>query len=217
MLLLKYLPTVREPRLYLGMERTYLSYIKFLFVAFGTGILSEKLTLLFSGIHLDRLVPFFRDLYLLLTWPSLLLLCLVFFRFVSDLRYVDGGVAVTAKEIQDPRIYLSAERTILAWFRSGMAMIAFGFVIEKFDFFLDRLSYLLHTRVDMAHTFAGMDVVFVVLGMINLLLGGVGFGLTVHQIDLGAYTPHKILYLIYGASLFVAIAVLSFMLLQVGA
>ena len=129
MLLLKYLPTVREPRLYLGMERTYLSYIKFLFVAFGTGVLSEKLTLLFSVIHLDRLVPFFRDLYLLLTWPSLFLLCLVFFRFVSDLRYVDGGVAVTAREIQDPRIYLSAERTMLAWFRSGIAMVAFGFVI----------------------------------------------------------------------------------------
>ncbi|MGC8504438.1 MAG: YidH family protein [Acidithiobacillus sp.] len=217
MLLLKYLPTVREPRLYLGMERTYLSYIKFLFVAFGTGVLSEKLTLLFSVIHLDRLVPFFRDLYLLLTWPSLFLLCLVFFRFVSDLRYVDGGVAVTAKEIQDPRIYLSAERTMLAWFRSGIAMVAFGFVIEKFDFFLDRLSYLLHARVDMAHTFAGMDVVFVVLGMINLLLGGVGFGLTVQQVDRGAYTPHKVLYLIYGSSLFAAIVVLSFLLLQVGA
>lgn len=62
MLLLKHLPTVREPRLYLSMERTYLSYLKFLFIAFGTGILSKKMILLLAALHFYGLIPFFSGL-----------------------------------------------------------------------------------------------------------------------------------------------------------
>ena len=42
MLLRKKLLAVREPRLYLSMERSYLALLKFIIVAFGAGLLARK-------------------------------------------------------------------------------------------------------------------------------------------------------------------------------
>ncbi len=38
--------------------------------------------------------------------------------------------------IDDPRIYLAAERTFLAWIRTSVSLMGFGFVIARFAFFL---------------------------------------------------------------------------------
>jgi putative membrane protein len=36
----------------------------------------------------------------------------------------------------DPRVYLAAERTFLAWIRTNLALMAFGFVVSRFGLFL---------------------------------------------------------------------------------
>jgi putative membrane protein len=36
----------------------------------------------------------------------------------------------------DPRVFFAAERTLLAWQRSSLALMGFGFVIERFSLFL---------------------------------------------------------------------------------
>lgn len=212
MLLLKKLPSVREPRLYLSMERTYLAYLKFLFIAFGTGILSKKMTLLLAALHFYGLVPFFQDLYRLLTWPVLVLLFMVFYFFVRDLRYINHGAPVTSKEIQDPRIYFSAERTFLSWIRTGISIVIFGFVMEKFDFFLTKLALMMHRVISLQASFSGMDVIFLILGVFNIAVGLGGFLLTVKQVDQGAYHPHHKLYGFYGLVLFICLSLLSFFL-----
>lgn len=38
--------------------------------------------------------------------------------------------------------YLAAERTVLAWVRTGLAMMGFGFVVARFGLFLQRLQVL---------------------------------------------------------------------------
>lgn len=40
----------------------------------------------------------------------------------------------------DPRVYYAAERTLLAWVRTGLAMMGFGFVVAKFGLFLREIS-----------------------------------------------------------------------------
>ncbi len=39
----------------------------------------------------------------------------------------------------DPRVYFAAERTLLAWIRTGVAIMAFGFVVARFGLFLKLL------------------------------------------------------------------------------
>jgi putative membrane protein len=36
----------------------------------------------------------------------------------------------------DPRVFFAAERTLMAWNRTGLALMAFGFVLERFGLFL---------------------------------------------------------------------------------
>ena len=38
--------------------------------------------------------------------------------------------------MSDPRVFFAAERTLLAWVRSGLTMMAFGFVVARFGLFL---------------------------------------------------------------------------------
>ena len=40
----------------------------------------------------------------------------------------------------DPRVYFAAERTLLAWVRTGLAMMGFGFVVARFGLFLQEMA-----------------------------------------------------------------------------
>ncbi len=40
-----------------------------------------------------------------------------------------------------PRDYFAAERTLLAWIRTGLALMGFGFVVARFGLFLRELQF----------------------------------------------------------------------------
>jgi putative membrane protein len=42
----------------------------------------------------------------------------------------------------DPRVYMAAERTFLAWIRTGVALMGFGFVVARFGLFLREVAAL---------------------------------------------------------------------------
>ena len=42
----------------------------------------------------------------------------------------------------DPRVLLAAERTLLAWLRTGIALMGLGFVVARFGLFLRELALL---------------------------------------------------------------------------
>jgi putative membrane protein len=47
-------------------------------------------------------------------------------------------------DTDDPRVIWAAERTLLAWIRTGLAMMGFGFLVARFGLFLRELATVRH-------------------------------------------------------------------------
>jgi inner membrane protein YidH len=65
----------------------------------------------------------------------------------------------------DPRVLYAAERTLLAWQRSSLALMGFGFLIERLSDFVPPLR---HQAENSGHHFVAL-----VVGVLFILLGSV--------------------------------------------
>ena len=80
--------------------------------------------------------------------------------------------------LSDPRVFFAAERTLLAWVRTGLTIMAFGFVVARFGLFL-RLLAAQHVPTGAAVTQAPHDlsnlvgIALVLIGTGCLILGAV--------------------------------------------
>lgn len=49
---------------------------------------------------------------------------------------MDTQAGLMAGEVEDPRTYFAAERTFLAWIRTGLGLMGIGFAVSRFGLFL---------------------------------------------------------------------------------
>src|SRR5277367_4211569 len=88
----------------------------------------------------------------------------------------------------DPRVLFAAERTLLAWQRSAIALMAFGFVVERFGLFLTMV--LRQTQDSGQRTFSLIfGVLLLALGAAVALVSARQFLLVARSLDPAVVPP----------------------------
>jgi putative membrane protein len=79
--------------------------------------------------------------------------------------------------LSDPRVFFAAERTLLAWVRTGLTVMAFGFVVARFGLFLRLLAAQqpgmtahVDTHRDMSNV---VGILLVLVGIACMVLGAI--------------------------------------------
>lgn len=77
-------------------------------------------------------------------------------------------------ELNDPRVYFAAERTLLAWNRTSLALMAFGFVVERANLMM---AFIAGAKEEAVQSWLAMVVGlgFIVLGVGVALMSIVQF------------------------------------------
>jgi putative membrane protein len=94
---------------------------------------------------------------------------------------------------QDPRVYFAAERTFLAWIRTGLGLMGIGFAVSRFGLFLRELSAS-QSRLP-AHT-TGLSVwsgiALVVLGVIVNISAVLRHLQLIRELRTGTWRPGEV-------------------------
>src|SRR5271166_5990827 len=109
-----------------------------------------------------------------------------------------------------PSDYLAAERTFLAWIRTGVALMGFGFVVARFGLFLQALQV---RQPVLAGQPSGISVwfgtVLLVLGVLVNILAALSHVRLVRELNRGGSGFNRPSSLAIGVALFLALAGLA--------
>jgi putative membrane protein len=89
---------------------------------------------------------------------------------------------------QDPRVYFAAERTFLAWIRTGLALMGVGFAVSRFGLFLRQLGASeSHFTAKSTGISVWSGVILVGLGILVNISSAVRYRQTVRQLSAGTW------------------------------
>jgi len=106
----------------------------------------------------------------------------------------------------DPNVYLAAERTFLAWIRTGLALMGFGFVCARFGIFMR--EFLAHEggrKITSSGFSIEVGVGLVLFGVFVNVAATLHHLRTTRQLHEGAYIAGRPSFLVIGIAIFLAL------------
>ncbi len=92
-------------------------------------------------------------------------------------------------EVDDPRTYFAAERTFLAWIRTGLGLTAVGFALARFGLFLREFQNQQDAPAHSTGISVYSGVALVVFGIVVNISAVVGHLRTMKQLRTGDWNP----------------------------
>ena len=111
----------------------------------------------------------------------------------------------------DPRVLFAAERTLLAWQRSAIALMGFGFVVERFGLFLQMAAHQPPTGPQRGFSL-GLGVLLLLLGAAVALISARQFRQVAKSLDPAVVPPGYWTHVGVGLNVVIAIIAIVFAL-----
>ncbi|MCC6212197.1 MAG: DUF202 domain-containing protein [Burkholderiales bacterium] len=120
-------------------------------------------------------------------------------------------------DLNDPRVFFAAERTLLAWNRTSLALMAFGFVIERFGLFVQMFQLTKGAAPPERGLSYWLGLAFILIGALSCLAANAQFRVVLRSLKPAeipqGYRAHLGEYVNYAVAA-MGIALTAYLLLQ---